>query len=159
MKKTKILFFIFLVLTSFNFACSKNVIVMKAPETKVDKRADLVGLMDQYIDALVKHDPAGLPISSDVKLVENTEVIPIGKGLWETSTGSNMTDYKVYVADPVLNQVGYMGVIERMGKPIQLGVRLKLENGEITEIDHMVWLLNYPLSENLMKPRPALIQK
>jgi hypothetical protein len=30
---------------------------------------------------LPKHDPSGLPLSSGVKLVENTLVTPIGKGL------------------------------------------------------------------------------
>jgi hypothetical protein len=94
--------------------------------------------MDQYLAALVKHDPSLVQLASDVKLVENTRVTPIGKGLWKTSTSSGTTEYKIYVADPVIKQVGYMGVIEKEGKPVQLGVRLKLKDGEITEIDHLV---------------------
>ncbi|MFC1839385.1 hypothetical protein ACFL1N_07390 [Thermodesulfobacteriota bacterium] len=160
MKKLKIFLLVVLLINGIlYFSCSLEEPVQKEPEKAVDLRAPLVGLMDQYLEALLKHDPAGLPLASNVKLVENTKEIPIGKGLWETSTGDLTTDYKIYVADPVLNQIGFMGVIERMGKPIQLGVRLKLEKGKITEIDHMVWLLNDPLSENLMKLRPALTQK
>ena len=123
-------------------------------------REVLIKVMDQYLDALVKHDPSLVPLAKDVKLVENTEATPIGKGLWENTTGPCMTDYKIYVADPVLNQIGYMGLLEEKGKPIQLGVRLKLANGEITEIDHMIWRqISTPMPEGLLKPRPGLVQK
>ncbi len=123
-------------------------------------REDMIKVMDQYLDAVVKHDPSGIPLAGDVKLVENAEVIPIGKGLWENSTGPCMTDYKIYVADPVLGQIGYMGLLEEKGKPVQLSVRLKLEDGEISEIDHMIWRqISDPIPEGLLKPRPALIKK
>lgn len=159
MKKTSVLLlFVFLVVSALNFACSTKEPEKREAEKQID-RAYLVDLMDKYIAALLKHDPSGIPLSSDVKLVENTEVTPIGKGLWETSTGGT-NDYKIYVADPVAGQVGFMGLIGEKGKPIQLGIRLKLENGEITEIDHMIWRqINDPLPEGLIKPRPGLVQK
>jgi hypothetical protein len=150
MKKTIVLLCILLLVGAFNFACSK-----KQPD-----RADLIKLMDQYLAALVKHDPAGIPLAADVKLVENTQATPIGKGLWETSTGAGKTDYKIYVADPAESRIGFMGLHEENGKPIQLGVRLKLENGKITEIDHMIWrTISDPMPAGLMKPRPGLIEK
>jgi hypothetical protein len=148
MKKTTVLLCILVVVGSFNYACSK-----KQPD-----RVALVALMDQYLAALVAHDPSGLPMADNVKMVENTVALPIGKGLWETSTGAGTMDYKIYVADPVEGSVGYMGVMEDRGNPIQVGVRLKLENGEITQIDHMVWRMNGPLPEGLKAPRPALIE-
>jgi hypothetical protein len=155
MKKTSVLLlFVFLIVCTLNLACSTK------QSTKQIDRAYLVNLMDQYIAALLKHDPSGIPLASNVKLVENTEVTPIGKGLWENATGGGMTDYKIYVADPVAGQVGFMGLLEEKGKPIQLGVRLRLEKGEITEIDHMIWRqISDPLPEGLIKPRPGLIQK
>jgi hypothetical protein len=165
MKKTTVLLFVFIFAIASNYACSKKESEQKAPEKKeaekqVDQRAPLVELMDQYLAALVKHDPSGVPLASNVKLVENTEVILIGKGLWETSTAGGTTDYKIYVADPVRGQIGFMGLHEENGKPIQLGVRLKLENGEITEIDHMIWRqISDPMPEGLIKPRPGLVQK
>lgn len=122
-------------------------------------RAALVELMDQYLAALVSHDPAGLPLAEDVKLVENTEVISIGEGLWKTSTAGAATDYKIYVADPLEQSIGFMGLHEEDGKPIQLGARLKLENGAITEIDHMIWRsISDPMSAGLIKPRAGLIE-
>jgi len=158
MKKTTILLlFVFLFVCACNYACSTKILQIRSAK-QID-RAHLVDLMDQYLVALVKHDPAGLPLASNVKLVENTKVTPIGEGLWKTAT-SRTTDYKIYVADPVAGQVGFMGLVEEKGKPIQLGVRLKLENGKINEIDHMIWRqINDPLPEGLIKPRPGLVQK
>lgn len=161
MKKSIIFFGFLFVSGALLSACSSPSDTTKSTEAvKKISREDLIKIMDQYLDALVKHDPSGVPLSKNVKLVENAEVTPIGKGLWENSTGPGMTDYKIYVADPVLGQIGYMGLLQEKDKPIQLGVRLKLENGEITEIDHMIWRqISDPMPDGLLKPRPGLVQK
>ncbi len=148
MKKKTVILGILLILGAFSAASAAE---------KCD-RACLVALMDQYLAAVVKHNPAGVPIASDVKLVENLNAIPIGKGLWETATGGP-TEFKIYVADPVAGQIGFMGVMQDKGKPVLLGARLKLANGKITEIDHMVSPLNDPLPAGLIKPRAGLITK
>jgi hypothetical protein len=115
--------------------------------------------MDKYLAAVVKHNPDGVPIASDVKLVENLKQISIGKGLWETATGEP-TEFKIYVADPVAGQIGFMGVIQDKSKPALLGARLRLANGKITEIDHMVIpTSNSPLNPNMSKVRPALLEQ
>jgi hypothetical protein len=129
-----------------------------ASAAKKCDRECLVALMDQYLAAVVKHNPAGVPIAGDVKLVENLKTTPIGKGLWETATGGP-AEFKIYVADPVAGQIGFMGVIQDKSKPALLGARLKLVNGKITEIDHMVSPLNEPLPAGLLKPRPGLVTK
>ncbi len=126
-------------------------------------RAQLVDLMDRYLAALVKHNPAGIPLAMDVKLVENTKPTPIGEGLWKTA-GKLPTDFKIYVADPVENRIGFMGVMESDGKPVLLGARLKLANGQIVEIDHMVSpavsaMAGGSIPEGLKEPRPALVEK
>jgi hypothetical protein len=121
-------------------------------------RPALVDLMRQYLDALARHAPSDLPVTKGVKLVENTEIIPFNKGLWETATGGP-TEFQIYVADPVAGQVGFIGVIEEKGKPTILGARLKVEGGRITEIDHLVIHSgDRPLNPNMVKPRPALLQ-
>lgn len=130
----------------------------KAEAKKECNRACLVSLMDQYLTAVVKHDLAGLPIADNVKLVENLKSIPVGKGLWESATGGP-TEFKIYVADPVAGQIGFMGVIQNQGEPALLGARLRLVDGKITEIDHMVSPLQGELPPGLQKPRPGLITK
>jgi hypothetical protein len=149
MKKATVIFCILLVLGAFSYAF--------AAEKKCD-RACLCDQMDKYLAALVKHTPAEAPLATNVKLVENLKAIPVGKGIWETATGGP-TEFKIYIADPIAQQIGFMGVIKDKGKPVLLGARLKLVNGKITEIDHMVSPLNEPLPAGLLKPRPSLVTK
>jgi len=121
-------------------------------------RQALVSLMEQYLAALARHDPSQVPLAEGVKLVENTEVTPIGKGLWEAATGGP-TEFRIFAADPVAGQVGFMGVIEENGKPTILAARLKVVAGRITEIDHMVSHAgDQPLNPNMTQPRPGLVQ-
>jgi hypothetical protein len=136
-----------LLLSLATFTCAK----------RLDRPA-LVALMDQYLAALVKHDPSGVPLAAEVKLVENTEVTPIGKGLWETATGGP-TEFKIYAADPVAGQIGFIGVIEEKHKPTIASVRLKIEDGRITEVDHLVVHSgDAPLNPNMSKVRPGLLE-
>jgi hypothetical protein len=148
MKKTTVIISLFFLLGAFTYASN---------EEKSD-RSSLVALMEQYLAALAKHDPSGVPLATDVKLVENTKVIPIGKGLWETATGGP-TEFKIFVADPVAGQIGFIGVIQENNKPTILGARLKVVDCKITEIDHLVIHADsLPLNPNMAKPRPGLLQ-
>jgi hypothetical protein len=122
-------------------------------------RKCLVDLMDQYLAALPTHNHSGLPLAQDVKLVENTKKTPTGKGLWETATGGP-TNFKVYAADVDQGQIGFIGVLEEKQKPTIVSVRLKVVNGKITEIDHLVVHSDgKPLNPNMSKVRPALLER
>ncbi len=130
-----------------SFACSGKM-----------NRPALVALMDQYLAALANHDPAGVPLAGDVKLVENTVVTPVGKGLWETAT-AGPTEFKIVVADPVEGQIGFIGVIQDRQKPAIVAIRLKVAGGQITEIDHLVIPPYGPaLNPNMSKARPGLLE-
>jgi hypothetical protein len=50
-------------------------------------RACLEGLVNQYLDAVVAHDPSRLPLSKDVMYTENSQVIDVGDGFWKTAGG------------------------------------------------------------------------
>ncbi len=123
---------------------------------KLDRQG-LVDLMEQYIAAVAKNDPSGLPFAENVKLVENTKVTPIGKGLWETTTGG-FTNFKIFVADPVAQQVGVIGVIEVNHDSTIISARLKVVDGKITEIDHLI-IPRYhgALNPNMSHVRPGLV--
>src|SRR5437868_1434475 len=48
-------------------------------------RACLVGVMDQYLQALMSHDPSRLPLAEEVWVTENTGRIDLGEGvLWRS---------------------------------------------------------------------------
>jgi hypothetical protein len=102
--------------------------------------------MEQYLNALSKHDASAIPLAKDVKFVENTKVTPVGKGLWETATGGP-TQFKIFVhnAEPkVMKIIGVPGITERADndRPFDLPAAhvFKILNGKIYEIEAIGYL-------------------
>jgi len=119
-------------------------------------RACLIGTADGYLAALVAHDPSRVKLAPDLKFVENTERLKAGEGLWKTASAAPSA-FALHVPDPVSGQIGFIGMMEESGKPIQLGLRLKVENGAITEAEHLVVRsFNGSSLDNLKTPRPGL---
>jgi hypothetical protein len=117
----------------------------------------MIALTDQYLAALVKHDPSGLPLSRGVRFTENTAEIRIGDGLW-VGASEAPTSFKIYAVDPESNQVGFYGVMKENNRPLIIALRLKVVDGEITEIEHVLARnLRADRMQNLMTPRPALL--
>jgi len=96
-------------------------------------RACLENLVDQYLAALVAHDPKRLPLSADVKYSENDQFLDLGDGFWKTVEGRGK--YTHIWADPEFGQVAYMGTMREAGGPILMSLRLRVELGRITEIE------------------------
>jgi hypothetical protein len=120
-------------------------------------RACLDKTVDSYIAALVAHDPSQVSFATDVKFVENTIPMKPGEGLWKTAA-EGPTTFKIYVPDPVAQQVGFMGVMKEGDKTIQFGLRLKLKDGKITEAEHLIARdLRETSLKNLQTPRPGLL--
>jgi hypothetical protein len=130
-----------------------------APAASACDRACLKGMVDSYLAALVAHDPGKVPIASDAKLVENTVPTKLGEGLWKTATAVPTT-FKVYVPDPTAQQVGFIGVMTEDNQPIEIGLRLKLHDGQIVEMEHLIARnLSASSLKNLQTPRPGLLAK
>jgi hypothetical protein len=100
-------------------------------------RECLKGIADSYVAAMVAHNPRRAPLARNIVIVENLKRIKPGEGLWSTASG-DPTAFKIYVPDVVAQQVGYMAVLQEGGKPIQLGLRLKVQNRRVTEAEHVV---------------------
>ena len=98
-------------------------------------RGCMIALVDQYLAALVKHDPAGLPLSRGVRFTENTAEIRIGDGLWVAASEAPTT-FKIYAVDPGTSQVAFYGVMKEWDKLLIIALRLKVIRGESTEIEH-----------------------
>jgi hypothetical protein len=130
---------------------------LPVPEVPCD-RACLQNMVDQYIAAMVKHDPAGLPLAPGYKYTENTAAIPIGDGLW-VGASEAPTTFKIYVLDPISQQAGLFCVMKEFDKPLILALRLKIEDGKIAEIEHVI-ARNVRDSSipNLTTPRPGLLE-
>jgi hypothetical protein len=131
--------------------------LMQAAQT-CDRQC-LVTLMQNYLAALVKHDPTAVPFDKDVKFIENTANIPVGDGLWVTASGGP-TEFQIYAADPVMQQVACLVIMkENANKDVLLGVRLGLRRGKIAEAEHHVIRQDQLHSmSQLQKPRPGLVE-
>ena len=61
-------------------------------------RGCLEDVVDQYLAALVAHDPKRLPLSADVKYTEQDQPMELGDGFWKTV--QSVGNYKHIFADP-----------------------------------------------------------
>jgi hypothetical protein len=121
-------------------------------------RQCLIDMMKDYLAALVAHDPSAVPFDPYVKFTQNTANIPVGYGLWETASGGP-SEFQIYAADPVAQQVVALVMMkENNNENILLGVRLALKRGKIAEAEHHVVPGNEIHLQNLIKPRPGLVE-
>lgn len=124
-------------------------------------REGLNGFIDKYFAALQAHDPSALPLASTVKFTENGVELAVGKGFWQ-SAGKPVL--KRDLIDTQKCATHTVAVIEEkfdpktMGKPamampgmkarplpaegtlrpILFGVRLKIQNEKISEIETVI---------------------
>jgi hypothetical protein len=122
-------------------------------------RQCLNGLVDQYLAAMVAHDPSGLPLAKTVKFTEDGVALALGDGLWATASG--LGHYKLYFDEPETGGAGAFALVEENGATVLLEVRLKVVNRKITEIETLVArkqttsILN---TDNLTEPRPSFLE-
>jgi hypothetical protein len=96
-------------------------------------RACLKTTLDQYLSAVIKHDPAAAPLFVAYRGTENAVVVNPGTGIWKTMTALGRAQRR-YV-DPVTSQAAYFGTIEESGAPAVITVRVKVEHRKITEAE------------------------
>lgn len=58
-------------------------------------RACLQNMITSYVDAMVAHDPARLPLAANARFTEDSQELKLGEGLWKTVTrkGDFRQDY------------------------------------------------------------------
>ena len=100
-------------------------------------RESLKAITDNFFTALDAHNPSSLPLASGVKYTENGIEVAIGKGVWETAAG---TTFKRGMVDTEKCGTHTQAIIEENGqeKPMLYGVRLKIDEGKISEIEAIV---------------------
>ena len=100
-------------------------------------RECLAGVMNAYLQALVKHDAASLPVTRNVKYTENGVRITMGDGLWQTAAA--MPTYRLDLIDEEAGQVGLLGRISENGNNNWYAVRLKVEpDRKVSEIETLI---------------------
>jgi hypothetical protein len=134
----------------------------------------LESFVNLYLDALVARQPTRLPLTDDARYTENGITLEPGDGMWGPEIV--LGDYKLYFADPPAGQIGFYGSLEEHGHPAILGLRLKVENMKISEMEAFIIrstargtfsdvanlkdnpLLTTPVTESQQRPRAEMIR-
>jgi hypothetical protein len=105
-------------------------------------RACLRTMLDQYMSAVVKHDPAAAPLVVGFRQTENAINTRPGQGVWKSVTGLGKVQRRYL--DPVSGQAGYYGTVEEGSETAIVTVRVKVENRKLTEAEWMLVRANDP---------------
>ena len=117
-------------------------------------RACLKATLDQYLAALIKHDPAAAPLFIGFRQTENAVVVRLGTGAWKSITGLGKVQRRYL--DPASAQAGYFGSVDESGSPAIATLRLRVDDRKITEAEWIIarkdeWGPNGP-GGNAMNP-------
>jgi hypothetical protein len=96
-------------------------------------RACLKSTLDQYLNAVVKHDPSAAPLFAGFRQTDNAVVVRPGTGVWKTVTALGKVQRRYL--DPVSGQAAYFGAVEEGAGSAIVTVRVKVENRRITEAE------------------------
>jgi hypothetical protein len=114
-------------------------------------RACLKGMLDQYLNAVIKHDLSAAPLFVGFRQTENAVVVRPGTGMWNSVTALGKIQRR-YV-DPATGQAGYFGTVEEQhGESAIVTVRVKVERRQITEAE---WLIDRKGDPGLNGPAAA----
>jgi uncharacterized protein (TIGR02246 family) len=99
----------------------------------------LTGLVTRYVNALVAHKPAQLPVTGDVRFTENSRELALGEGLWKTVTGNS--GFRQDYID-VRDQIAAAHVTLLQGKePVLYSLVLHVRDRRIAGIETLVQIV------------------
>jgi hypothetical protein len=96
----------------------------------------LRGVITQYLDAMVAHKPAALPLAPKVRFTEDTVEMKLGEGLWKNA--SKIRAYRQDVLDVRQGVAASQVIVEEGGSPVMLMLRLKVVDKKISEVETQV---------------------
>jgi len=111
-------------------------------------RACLRTMLDQYLAAVVKHDPVAAPLVVGFRQTENAINVRPGNGVWKSVTGLGKVQRRYL--DPVSGQAAYYGTVEEGSETAVVTVRVRVENRKLTEAE---WFLARANDPGLNGPR------
>ena len=146
-------------------ACQKPAPESTAPQTtavpqKACDRACLEKYVDRYMEAMLAHEPSKTLFADNVRFTENGVQLPFGnEGLWASMVGKGT--YKFYIPDVETQQVAFIGTAREetqtpgAGNPVAIALRLKIQNGLISEAEQLVIRPESNLLDPTRKPAPS----
>lgn len=123
-------------------------------------RAELLGHIEAYLDALVAKDPSRLRWAEQVVFTEQNVQLAVGDGLWGTISGRR--DYNLTFCDPDSGEAGWIGIIEEHGVPGIMALRLRIENGAISNVETVLSRRDdpgpFPVIGKVTQPHPIFFE-
>lgn len=117
-------------------------------------RADLQSAVDSYLAAQRSGSPASLPLGTPAKYIENTVDSAFDKGILKSAL---KIDFTRSLLDVAICETFTEVIVTDKGHPYVLGVRIKVANRKIAELETLVtdaddWLFN---ADNYLKYSPS----
>lgn len=97
-------------------------------------RECLRGMMTTFLYALLEHDTSKVPVADTVRVTEDAIEKPLAK-VSLLNTVTRLRGYRQDILDERAGMAGADVVVEEVGAPVLLVVRLKVVDREITEIE------------------------
>lgn len=94
------------------------------------------GIANRYMDAVVKHDPRGLPWAERVGYAEHGTKLRVGEGSWVTIDKRSTTP--LVVADPETGHVVWVGGVEDHGQPAFYAMDMSIARGRIAAVSKVI---------------------
>jgi hypothetical protein len=99
-------------------------------------RACLQATIDQYLEALIKHDSALLPFAPTARYTEDHKDAVLGQGTWQSI--EKLGAFRQDVLDPQSGNAGVHVLAYENGMPVLIAARLKIAGGQVTELETSV---------------------
>ncbi len=94
-------------------------------------RACLGDKLDRFLDAVVAGDPSRAPLAIGFRQTQNSVLTAAGAGVWQTMTAIGPVQRRYF--DPVTGNAAFFGVVTDGGEPAVASLRVRVEDGAITE--------------------------
>jgi len=99
-------------------------------------RACLSGMLDQYVQAMLAHDPSTLPLAENIRYTEGGNYVTLGAGAWSTLTGRGTFRHDYL---DTASQVAAAHIDFREGdRPVLVSVALHVDGGRISGIETII---------------------
>jgi hypothetical protein len=134
--------------------------VLEAPASAKPGRAPdcdrtcLYAVLDGYLTALARREPASAPVAERYKATEDGNEVRLGEGVWKTVTG--LGAYRVDLADPESGAVGHIGELVEGERRTPFALRLRVSGGKVVESETIVGRGRVPGAGIEPAPRPSL---
>jgi hypothetical protein len=99
-------------------------------------RACLSGVITQYLDAMVAHNPAAAPVAPKARFTEDAVEMKLGEGLWKNA--SKLRGYRQDILDVRQGTAASQVIVEESAMPVMLVLRMKVVDKKATEIETQV---------------------